>query len=336
MYQGFYGLKDYPFRLTPDPAYICLTLQHREALSGLIYATRTRLGLTVLIGEAGTGKTTVLSTLADLLQGKQFVIARCNNPTLTREEFFDLLLGELGVQCASPLKSRQLKELEEALTRFRDAGRSAVLIVDEAQRLPPDLLEEIRLLLNLETPQEKLLQIVMAGQPELGDVLARPELRQLKQRISAIWRLEPLTLEDVREYLQHRLSRAGLDNQKLFPEDVIGLIYRYTQGIPRLVNSLCDAALQTGFALQAQCVTAPIVEEAARDLELSGEDEVAVNRESAGGAPANVIPITGAESKSLQTDSQSGPGLERKMPLESYISRQRSLGFLEILLDRLR
>lgn len=337
MYQEFYGLKDHPFRLTPDPAYFCLTSQHREALSGLIYATRTRLGLTVLIGEAGTGKTTVISTLSKLLQGKGFVIARCTNPMLTRDEFFDLLLAELGVECASPLKSRQLKALEEALTRFRDAGRSAVVIVDEAQRLPTDLLEEIRLLLNLETPREKLLQIVMIGQPELGDVLSRPELRQLKQRISAIWRLEPLTLDDVREYLQHRLSRAGLPEQKLFSsEEVVGLIYQYTQGIPRLVNSLCDAALQTGFALQSRCITAAIVEEAARDLDLFAKDEPAASKKPSGNALPNVIPmpIVAAESRAVQSDPQPGTVLEKKMPLETYASRQRSLGFLGQLLDR--
>lgn len=338
VYQGFYGLKDHPFRLTPDPAYICLTSQHREALSGLIYTTRTRLGLTVLIGEAGTGKTTVLFTLNHLLEGRSYVIVRCNNPTLSREEFYDFLLAGLGIECSSPLKSRQLKALEEALIQFRDAGRSAVLIVDEAQRLPPELLEEIRLLLNLETAKEKLLQIVMAGQPELDDLLSRPELRQLRQRISAICRLEPLTPEEVGEYLLHRLDRAGLAEQKLFPDDVIRLIYGYSRGIPRLINSLCDAALRTGFALQARCVTPSIIEEAARDLELSDSDqnETSVNKEMTGGVPPKVIamPIASAESKSVPPDAQPDPGQDLKMPLEAYASRQRSLGFLGQLLDR--
>jgi len=258
LYQGFYHLNDHPFRLTPDPAYVCLTAQHREALSGLLYSVRTRLGLTVLIGEAGTGKTTILRTLTDLFQGRNFVLARCSNPTLSREEFYDLLLAELGVECASPLKSRQLRALEAALTRFRDAGQSAILIVDEAQRLPLELLEEIRLLLNLETPREKLLQIVMAGQPELGEIIGRPELRQLKQRISAIFRLKPLSIEELREYLEHRLSRAGLPKQNLFTEELIGLIYRYTQGIPRLVNSLCDAALRRDSLCNLQVLRLPL------------------------------------------------------------------------------
>jgi general secretion pathway protein A len=341
LYQGFYHLNDHPFRLTPDPAYVCLTAQHREALSGLLYSVRTRLGLTVLIGEAGTGKTTILRTLTDLFQGRNFVLARCSNPTLSREEFYDLLLAELGVECASPLKSRQLRALEAALTRFRDAGQSAILIVDEAQRLPLELLEEIRLLLNLETPREKLLQIVMAGQPELGEIIGRPELRQLKQRISAIFRLKPLSIEELREYLEHRLSRAGLPKQKLFTEELIGLIYRYTQGIPRLVNSLCDAALQTGFALQSPSITASIIREAAGDLELSDPDDKRAKAESSSEGHSKVIPmpVVSPEAQPIKAPLQNGlngnsKGGDPRMPLESYASRQKSLGFFGQLLDR--
>jgi general secretion pathway protein A len=341
LYQGFYRLNDHPFRLTPDPAYICLTAQHREALSGLLYGIRTRLGLTVLIGEAGTGKTTLLRTLTDLCEGRNFVLARCNNPTLSREEFYDLLLAELGVECASSLKSRQLKSLQEALIRFRDAGQSAMLIVDEAQKLPLELLEEVRLLLNLETPREKLLQIIIAGQPELGTIMGRPELRQLKQRVSAIFRLEPLSVEELREYLQHRLDRAGIPEQKLFTAELIGLIHRYTQGIPRLVNSLCDAALQTGFALQSRTITASIIREAAGDLELSNPDDERAKEESSSEGHSKIIPmpvvspeaqlIHAHPQNSLNGDSKPG---DPRIPLESYASRQKSLGFFGQLLDR--
>ena len=341
MYQGFYSLKDHPFRLTPDPAYLCLTAQHREALSGLLYSVRTRLGLTVLIGEAGTGKTTLLRTLTDLFEGKNFVIARCNNPTLTRDEFYDLLLAELGVECPSSLKSRQLSALQEALIRFRDAGRSAILIVDEAQKLPLELLEEIRLLLNLATPREKLLQIIMAGQPELGVIIVRPELRQLKQRVSAIFRLQTLSVEELREYLLHRLDRAGIPEQKLFPADLIGLIHRYTQGIPRLVNSLCDAALQTGFALQSPSITASIIREAAADLELSDPNDARAKEEFSGEGHSKVIPmpVASPEAALIHAHSQNGSsgssGVDDpRIPLESYASRQKSLGFFGQLLDR--
>lgn len=341
MYQGFYRLNDHPFRLTPDPAYICLTAQHREALSGLLYSVRTRLGLTVLIGEAGTGKTTLLRTLTDLYEGKNFVLARCNNPTLTREEFYDLLLTDLGVECPSPLKSRQLKALQDALIKFRDAGKSAILIVDEAQKLPLELLEEIRLLLNLETPREKLLQIIMAGQPELGNIIGRPELRQLKQRVSAIFRLEPLSVEELSEYVQHRLGRAGIPEQKLFAPELIGLIHRYTQGIPRLINSLCDAALQTGFALQSPSITASIIREAAGDLELSNPDDKRAKEEFSSEGHSKVIPmpVAGPEAQLIHVHPQSALSDnssvdDPRIPLESYASRQKSMGFFGQLLDR--
>jgi general secretion pathway protein A len=268
LYQGFYKLTDNPFRLTPDPAYLSMTAQHREALSGLVYSVCTRRGLTVLIGEPGTGKTTLLYTLIDLLEKRRCVTAMCNNPTLTREEFYDFLLIKLGVESSSSLKSRQVISLHEKLLQYRAEGRSPVLVIDEAQRLPIELLEEVRLLMNVETPREKLLQIIMAGQQEFEDVLRRPELRQLKQRVSCVCKLAPLSVEDVREYLQHRLIRAGLAQQELFSDHVIPLIYEYTEGIPRLVNSLCDSALQTAFALRSRQITAGIIREAAKDLDL--------------------------------------------------------------------
>jgi general secretion pathway protein A len=221
---------------------MCMTVQHQEALSGLIYSVCTRPGLAALMGEAGTGKTTLLYSLLEVLQKRQFVTALCTNPTLTREEFFDILMIKFAVDCQSPLKSRQLAALEERLRQHRAEGKPAVLIVDEAQRLSPELLEEIRLLLNMETATEKLLQIIVAGQPELGEILRRPELRQLKQRVSCICNLRPLTMAELREYLHHRLTRAGLPSQSLFSEETMAVIFRHTQGIPRLINSLCDAA----------------------------------------------------------------------------------------------
>jgi general secretion pathway protein A len=336
LYQGFYNLKENPFRLSPDPAYMCMTAQHREALAGLIYSVCTHPGLTVLVGEAGTGKTTLLYSLLGLLEKRRFVTVMCTNPTLTREEFYDFLMLKFGVDCGSSLKSRQLMALQEKLLRNRAEGRPSLLIVDEAQRLPTKLLEEIRLLLNIETPREKLLEIIVSGQPELSEILARPELRQLKQRVSCICKLKALSLNELQEYLHHRLTLAGLPRQTLFPEETIQLIYDYTQGIPRLVNSLCNGALLTGFAIQSAKITASIIEEAARDLELRNElaaETVAMNGVAtmAVGAERSLAPHPVPVPRAAQgTNGHS----EVRMPMENYATRQKSLGFLSGLLDR--
>ena len=194
--------------MTPDPAYIYMTAQHREALAGLVYSACTRPGLSTLIGEAGTGKTTILFTLAGLLEKRRVNTAICNNPTLTRQEFYDTLLLKFGVDCSSTMKSRQLVALQDTFARNRSDGRPCVLIIDEAHRLPYDLLEEVRLLLNIETPREKLLEIILAGQPELADILARPEMRQLKQRVSCVCKLE-ITIDTHVKRLRDKLGDAG-------------------------------------------------------------------------------------------------------------------------------
>ena len=311
-------------------------------MSGLIYSVCTRPGLTVLMGEAGTGKTTLLYSLFDLLEKRQFFTAMCTNPTLTRAEFYDILMIKFGIDCGSSLKSRQLTALEESIRRQRSEGRPTVLIVDEAQRLSPELLEEIRLLLNMETATDKLLQIVMAGQPELGEILRRPELRQLKQRVSCVCKLKPLSTEELKEYLHRRVTRAGLPDQTLFPEDTIEAIHGYTQGIPRLVNSLCDSALQTGFAMQSSKITLSILEEAAKDLDLIRaveRDELLPIKEMARMAAATVsngatpkpLPVNGAQ-KNGQNGTNGKPKV--RIPMDSYATRQKSVGFFGGLIDR--
>ena len=307
---------------------MCMTAQHQEALSGLIYSVCTRPGLTVLLGEAGTGKTTLLYSLLGLLEKRRFCTALCTNPTLTRQEFYDFLMLKFGVDCQSPLKSRQLVALEELLRRNRTDGRPSLLIIDEAQRLPGELLEEIRLLLNLETPREKLLEIIVSGQPELGDILRRPELRQLKQRVSSVCRLKALTVEQLREYLFHRLTRAGLARQTLFGDAAIELIHQYTQGIPRLVNTLCDSALQTGFALQSAQITASILEEAAKDLELTRSFEPQHLEPKSAPPLAPLLPLNNHNGKNGSTTA-SPP-----VPTETYASRQKSVSFFASLMDR--
>jgi general secretion pathway protein A len=344
LYKTFYGLKDNPFRLTPDPAFMCLTAQHREALSGLVHSIFARLGLTVLVGEAGTGKTTLIYSLLELLQKRRCVVALCNNPTLTREEFYDLLLIKLRVECSSTLKSRQLAALQDALMRNRQEGKTSLLIVDEAQRLSPALLEEIRLLLNLETPTEKLLHIIIAGQPELSDVLRRPELRQFKQRVSCFCKLEPLSRDDLSEYLRHRLARAGYSGVGLFDPPLVDRIYAHTGGIPRLANALCDSSLQIGFALQSPTVTLAILDEAARDLELAPapaeQQAVAQARFPSPVVPSSAAVALAAAASVAPSASPAAPGRNgapgARVPLENYSSRQNSWGVFAKLMERLR
>jgi general secretion pathway protein A len=315
-----------------------MTPQHREALAGLIYSVCTKSGLTVLMGEAGTGKTTLLFSLLGMLEKKRLVTAMCTNSTLTREEFYDTLMLKFGIACTSTLKSRQLLALQDMLQRNLADGRPSVLIVDEAQRLSMELLEEIRLLLNLETPREKLLSVIISGQPELGDLLARPELRQLRQRIGCNCKLKALSFSELQEYLQHRLKQAGVLSQTLFHEDTVELIYDFTQGIPRLVNSLCSSALQTGFAIQSRNITPAIIEEAARDLDLqrpmampkSGVAPLAAGAENF--PPTRLAAVPPVPKANPAADGQS----DRHVPLDSYAARQESLGFFSGLLDRWR
>lgn len=333
MYLAFYKLKEQPFRLTPDPSFIYMTSQHREALAGLIYTVCTRPGLTVLTGEAGTGKTTLLYSLIDLLEKRRFITALCTNPTLTREEFYDFLMAKFGIQCTSPLKSRQLAALQEMLLRNRTEGRPAILIIDEAHRLGLELLEEIRLLLNMETPREKLLQIVIAGQPELSDILHRPDLRQFKQRVSCFCKTNPLTMGEIKEYIDHRLSQAGVAEQTIFPDPVISRIAEYTGGIPRLINTLCDSSLQIGFALRSPSVTTAILDEAGKDLDLSRAeplDQFLSPELVPASVPANDPPAV-----AFERNGHNGTA-DNRIPLESYATRQKSFSFFGQLMDRWR
>ena len=344
MYKDFYGLKQNPFSLSPNPDFVCMTAQHREAISGLIYGVCTRGGLTLLVGEVGTGKTTLLYTLLGFLEKRRHIVGLCTNPRLSCAEFYNYILSALEVPCVSSLKSQQLMALRTTLLSNSEAGRPAVLIVDEAQKLDPDLLEEIRLLMNLETPQQKLLHIIMAGQPELDETLRRPEYRQLKQRVNYFCRLKALDLGELEEYVTHRLSRAGLPHQTLFSSAVIQVIYEYTNGIPRLVNTLCDNSLQAGFATNSPQITIPIVHEAAADLDLQIDSRrpPKLARESEGslpdaarpGMPAGTPPLSPAELSDLDRERRKKYAV--RTPLDNYSDRQESLGFLGGLLGRWR
>jgi type II secretory pathway predicted ATPase ExeA len=317
-------------------------MQHREALAGLVYGACTRSGLTVLTGEAGTGKTLMLHMLRDCVAKREFITAFCCNPILTRDEFYDLLLDGMQVNCPSSLKSRRLIALQESLLRYQAEGRRSLLIIDEAHALPRELLEEVRLLLNLETQREKLLDIIMAGQPELTDMLHRTDLRQIKQRVNYFCRLKSLTVDEVREYIEHRLSRAGLWQQTIFPEDTIQIIHQYSQGIPRLVNTICDNALTIGFALQQPQIDVSIIREAAADLDLEAEPVVPKDALHTHHVVVPPPAATVAQQTSAAVPDQPVNGRERAIqlpsserpPLESYASRQKSVGFLTNLMGR--
>jgi general secretion pathway protein A len=273
MYLEYYGLSELPFEITPNPRFLLLAPAQREALSNLQYGIASRKGLTLLLGEAGTGKTTLIraamKTLGD--DGAHFVTV--TNPMLTRTEFAEILASGFGLSDeARRSKAALLTELEAALTARRAAGRRTALVVDEAQCLPDELLEEIRLLSNIETDSEKLLPIILAGQPELSKRLNRPSLRQVKQRVTLRCELRALGLHETAAYISGRIRQAGGNSSQLFTREAVTLVHERARGIPRLINVICDNALVTGFAADRRPVSRDLVSDVCRDFDLSGFD----------------------------------------------------------------
>ena len=268
MYKQFFGLRANPFNVNPDPRYLFLTRQIREALACLTYGIQNRKGFVLLTGEVGTGKTTLLNKLLEWLKMQRVSTAFLFNPRLSVREFFDYMLNDFGILSESQDKSQVLLRLNHwLLDRYR-AGETAVLIVDEAQNLSPELLEEIRLLTNLETTTEKLLQIVLCGQPELEYKLKDPKLRQLRQRITLRSRTHPLTREETHAYVAQRLHVAGSNGQPIFGPDSLDLIFQYARGIPRVINLLCEHALISAYVDQVRLVSPLVIETVAREFEL--------------------------------------------------------------------
>jgi len=271
MYKAFFGLKENPFNVNPDPRYLLLTKQIEEALTGLMYGIQTKKGFITLTGEVGTGKTTLVNRLLDWLHHRRARTAFLFNSRMNSSQLFDFILAEFEIKCDSKSKSQQLMSLNHwLLDRFR-SGESVVLIIDEAQNLTFPVLEEIRLLTNLETATEKLLQIVLSGQPELEDKLKLPELRQLRQRITLRCKTGPLTKEQTYEYIQERLRIAGANSTPIFSQQAMDTIHLYSLGVPRVINLLCEHALVNAYADQQRPIAAKIVEEVAREFQL---DEV--------------------------------------------------------------
>ncbi len=271
MYKTFFGLKDNPFNVNPDPRYLFLTNEIEEALSGLMYGIQNRKGFITLTGEVGTGKTTLINRLLEWLHQRRVRTAFLFNSRMNTSQLFDFILAEFGISCETRSKSQQLMRLNQwLLDRYR-AGETTVLIVDEAQNLTYPVLEEIRLLTNLETSTEKLLQIVLSGQQELEEKLKLPELRQLRQRIMLRCKTSPLTKEQTHDYIAERLRIAGASGELIFPPKTVETIHLYSLGIPRVVNLICEHSLINAYVEQQRSISSKIVEDVAHEFQL---DEV--------------------------------------------------------------
>jgi general secretion pathway protein A len=266
MYTRFYGLKAKPFEITPDPDFLFLSENHREALAHLIYAARERKGFTVLTGEVGTGKTTLVQAFLSRLNGR-IKTAYIFNPKLTALDFLRYICEDLGIKEEKLSKGQYVAQLQQFLLEHYSRDEQVILIIDEAQSLPPALLEEVRLLTNLETPKSKLLQVILVGQPELNEVLNSHAFRQLKQRVSLRYHLRPLTEEETREYIENRLKNAGAVDTRIFTDKALKKIYDYSQGIPRLINIIADHALLAGYTEQKKIIGPKMIEEAVRKAE---------------------------------------------------------------------
>ena len=286
MYRQYYGLLRSPFEMTPDPAFLYLGEAHREGLATLVYGVRARKGFVLLTGEVGTGKTTLLHALLSQLDATT-TAAFLFNPRLEPLDFFRVLFDEYGIEERCTTKAEYLLALNRFLIERLEKGQPTLLIVDEAQNLSREMLEEIRLLSNLETPTSKLIQIMLVGQPELGEMLARSDLRQLRQRIVLRHHLRPFDEKETAAYIDERLRLAGYTGQGLFDRGAIREIYAVTGGIPRLLNIVCDSALLLGYSREIPVIGKAQVREVAQDLALPGPtDSGAPPAEAAGAPPA--------------------------------------------------
>jgi general secretion pathway protein A len=291
VYTKFYQLQEEPFRLTPDPKFLHLAEPHRIALGILLDGIMSRKGFLVLCGPIGTGKTTLMHAALHLLEDNpglknKLRTAFLVNPTLNREEFLEAVLDEFEVRCSSSSKPRRLSAFHEMLLETQRTGGTTVLIVDEAHLLTPELLEEIRLLSNTDTYQEKPLQVVLSGQPELQKHLNHPNMRALQQRIAASCHLRPLNLAETRVYVMERLNAAGLRGESPFSGAILEKVFTFTGGVPRLVNLLCDNALASGAMQQKRAIDIVTIEEAAAKLQLLPEQVEAAKELIAPSKPA--------------------------------------------------
>ncbi len=267
MYKDFYGLREYPFNMTPDPEFLFLSRNHRIGLDLLLYGIQQRKGFIVITGEVGAGKTTLCRALLNSLD-KNTKTALILNPVLSATEILQAITDEFRLQPAKTTRKHLYDTFNAFLIRELAANHNVALIVDEAQNLKPAVLEQIRLLSNLETEKEKLLQIILVGQPELGELLARENLRQLRQRVALNHHLASLTLEETGDYIQHRLHIAGADGRMQWTTEAVRLVHEFSRGIPRLINNLCDRALLAGYVRETLVIEADLIQQAIADTEI--------------------------------------------------------------------
>ena len=292
MYKEFFGLRANPFNVNPDPRFLFLTRHTEEALACLTYGIQSRKGFVLLTGEVGTGKTTLINKLLEWLRLQQVATAFVFNSRLDVPQFLDYMMADFGIPCDSKAKSQILLRLYNwLLDRFR-GGETAVLIVDEAQNLSEEVLEEIRMLTNLETFTEKLLQIVLVGQPELEQKLKQPQLRQLRQRLTLRAKTHPLTIDETTAYVQQRLRIAGSGGHQIFAPESLTLIHSYSAGIPRVINLLCEHCLVSAFVDQQKVIEPAVVDAVARDFDLgdaTSSGAVAAPSPSTGGNKFDLV-----------------------------------------------
>jgi general secretion pathway protein A len=266
MYLEFFGLSEFPFNITPDPRFLYLSPRHREAMDLLLYGVANRKGFIELTGEVGCGKTTTLRAVLSRLPG-DVETALVLNPCLNQTQLLRAILNDFGIQVASDDRLDLIEQLNEFLLMQAERGRNVLIVIDEAQDLDAEVMEQVRLLSNLETDEHKLMQIILCGQPELRERLAQRDLRQLRQRILIRCHLQPLNPSDTAEYISHRLQISGAAEDVWFEPSAVERVYHYAGGIPRLVNAVCDLAMLSGYASQVRQIGDPQVEKALQQLE---------------------------------------------------------------------
>ncbi|MCP4035814.1 MAG: AAA family ATPase [bacterium] len=282
MYCEHYGFVRRPFEMTPDPSFLYLGEAHREGLATLVYGVQSGKGFVLLTGEVGTGKTTLLHALLSQLEASTdsaFIF----NPRLSPLDFFELLFQEYGIKKKCTSKAEYLIRLNEYLIERLANNEQTLLIVDEAQNLSPEMLEEIRLLSNLETPTSKLIQIMLIGQPELNEMLSRPDLRQLRQRIALRHHLRPFDAKEMAEYVKERLAKAGYTGKPIFNRTALKALFEVSQGTPRIINNVCDAALLQGYARDQLQLDGKVIREVVATLALAEPSQGEENPRSNGG-----------------------------------------------------